>query len=164
MIGEVYRWVSETRGGLLDYCDRIPQAAFAERRDDFGHGSLRGTLLHTAGCYHFWLARTVMGHAAEEFTAADYPDAAGIRTLFRERVDPLVEQFLAACAGSSEALVTPFSLRVRWQKEPFLASPLWLMTHVITHEFHHKGQIVAFGRMLGYPPPETDLYLPPGGA
>jgi len=29
--------------------------------------------------------------------------------------------------------------------------------HVITHAFHHKGQIVAMLRILGYPAPDTDL-------
>jgi uncharacterized damage-inducible protein DinB len=30
----------------------------------------------------------------------------------------------------------------------------------MTHEFHHKGQIVKIGRQLGYNPPETDLVEP----
>jgi len=31
------------------------------------------------------------------------------------------------------------------------------MTHVMTHEFHHKGQIMTMGRMLGYTPPDADV-------
>ena len=37
---------------------------------------------------------------------------------------------------------------------------LWLFTHTITHEFHHKGQIVKLGRQFGYIPPDTDLIEP----
>jgi uncharacterized damage-inducible protein DinB len=41
----------------------------------------------------------------------------------------------------------------------------WLLLHPITHEFHHKGQITALGRGLGYPAVgspggDTDLVNP----
>ncbi|MBT2744176.1 hypothetical protein J7E77_27030 [Bacillus sp. ISL-77] len=29
--------------------------------------------------------------------------------------------------------------------------------HTFTHEFHHKGQIVAMIRKMGYVPPYTDV-------
>jgi uncharacterized damage-inducible protein DinB len=38
-----------------------------------------------------------------------------------------------------------------------LKSPAFILLHVITHTFHHKGQVVAMLRMLGYPAPDTDL-------
>ena len=33
---------------------------------------------------------------------------------------------------------------------------LELFTHMITHEFHHKGQIMTMCRLLGHVPPDTD--------
>ena len=36
-------------------------------------------------------------------------------------------------------------------------TPAFILMHVITHGFHHKGQIVAMLRLLGYPSPDTDL-------
>ncbi|EAO54139.1 hypothetical protein RBTH_08368 [Bacillus thuringiensis serovar israelensis ATCC 35646] len=44
---------------------------------------------------------------------------------------------------------------VKWQKEPWSTTPLWLLTHTETHEFHHKGQIVSMARYLGYTPPDS---------
>ena len=32
-----------------------------------------------------------------------------------------------------------------------------LFTHVITHEFHHKGQLLTLSRILGYVPPDEDI-------
>lgn len=163
MIAEVYDWVKDARGRLLQYCTAMPSDVFRSHRDDFGYGSLHGTLLHVADCYRFWLAETVMKRDIEDFRAQDYPDAASLQSLFAGYVDPLVEEFIAGyCNG--ETLGRPLDLLVHWQEGPYPATPLWLMTHVITHEFHHKGQIVAFGRILGYPPPETDLYLPQSGS
>ncbi|MFI5159066.1 MAG: DinB family protein [Sphingobacteriales bacterium] len=36
-------------------------------------------------------------------------------------------------------------------------SPFELFTHVTTHEFHHKGQVVSMSRQLGYTPVDTDV-------
>jgi uncharacterized damage-inducible protein DinB len=44
---------------------------------------------------------------------------------------------------------------VDWGGE--LRSPAFIVLHVITHAFHHKGQIVAMLRIQGYPAPDTDL-------
>jgi len=151
---EVYRWVGETRKGLADYCASLPPEAYAAQRQDFGWGSIRNVHVHIADCYRFWLAETARGLKTERFEAADCPDAASVARLF-EKVDELVAQFCATFAG--DALGRTVNLKVRWQDSPFVVTPLWLLTHTFTHEFHHKGQIVALGRILGYPPPETDL-------
>ena len=36
-------------------------------------------------------------------------------------------------------------------------TPALILHHVLTHAFHHKGQIVAMCRELGHPAPDTDL-------
>jgi uncharacterized damage-inducible protein DinB len=55
-----------------------------------------------------------------------------------------------------EQLNTTLSQRpVDWGGE--LRSPGFILLHVITHAFHHKGQIVAMLRIFGYPAPDTDL-------
>ncbi|MNY69859.1 DinB family protein [compost metagenome] len=37
------------------------------------------------------------------------------------------------------------------------AKPFKVFTHVITHEYHHKGQILSLSRHLGYTPVDTDI-------
>jgi uncharacterized damage-inducible protein DinB len=34
---------------------------------------------------------------------------------------------------------------------------LELITHVITHEFHHKGQVMTMARLSGFTPPDADI-------
>ena len=36
-------------------------------------------------------------------------------------------------------------------------TPLQLFTHTITHEFHHKGQVMSMSRLLGYVPVDADI-------
>jgi uncharacterized damage-inducible protein DinB len=57
---------------------------------------------------------------------------------------------------SEEQLNTTLATRPEsWGGE--LRSPAFILLHVITHAFHHKGQVVAMLRILGYPAPDTDL-------
>jgi uncharacterized damage-inducible protein DinB len=57
---------------------------------------------------------------------------------------------------TEEELNTTLAKRpVDWGGE--LRSPAFILLHVITHAFHHKGQVVAMLRILGYPAPDTDL-------
>jgi uncharacterized damage-inducible protein DinB len=37
-------------------------------------------------------------------------------------------------------------------------TPALILHHMLTHAFHHKGQIVAMCRVLGHPAPDTDLH------
>lgn len=157
-VSEIYDWVRATRKGLLDYCAELPVEVFLAEREDAGWGSMRNTLVHTASCYIFWLGETALGEDPEQLRYADFPDAASVAGLYARRVDPLVEEFRARFGGG---LRTPLSLGVRWQPEPFVTTPLWVFTHMVTHEFHHKGQVVVLGRLHGYPAPDTDLAMPP---
>ena len=57
---------------------------------------------------------------------------------------------------TEEQLNTTLAKRpVDWGGE--LWSPAFILLRVITHAFHHKGQVVAMLRILGYPAPDTDL-------
>ncbi|WP_125488078.1 DinB family protein [Edaphobacter aggregans] len=38
-----------------------------------------------------------------------------------------------------------------------MRAPALILHHVLTHAFHHKGQIVAMCRALVQPAPDTDL-------
>lgn len=46
-------------------------------------------------------------------------------------------------------------LEYEWVKK----TPRQLLIHSITHEFHHKGQIVAMLRLLNHTPENTDILV-----
>jgi uncharacterized damage-inducible protein DinB len=50
----------------------------------------------------------------------------------------------------------PFTALIKHRGFLMTLSPLQLYTHVITHEFHHKGQMLSMSRILGYIPVDTD--------
>jgi len=72
----------------------------------------------------------------------------------KERVRNDTRTYLEALTESQ--LNTTLSGRPEgWSGE--LRSPAFILLHVITHTFHHKGQTVAMLRTLGHPAPDTDL-------
>jgi uncharacterized damage-inducible protein DinB len=151
----LYAWVRETREILFRYCEAMDPADYTYEVPDLGWSSIRNTHLHVADCYWFWLAKFV-GADRPDLRFEAYPDVPAMRQAFAE-VDQLVERFLAQFDGQ---LDSPVSGTVRWQPEPLTVTPRWLLSHTITHEFHHKGQITFLGRLRGHVAPDTDLVLP----
>lgn len=156
LMSDQYALVRATRETLFGFLEEMPHEQLHADVPHFGFRTIARTHLHVAGCYMHWL-----GHFANVRNAPLYPSEAelnsatvsDIRHWFAES-DTLVADFLAMYEGRFETMI-------HHPSEPELRlTGLWLMTHTITHEFHHKGQIVTMARILGYVPPDTDLVVP----
>ncbi|GGF18473.1 hypothetical protein GCM10010954_16540 [Halobacillus andaensis] len=77
-----------------------------------------------------------------------------MRSLFHQ-VDGLGEGFLHEYETNPSLTLKAVS----WQDHELEVSVLWLFTHTMTHEFHHKGQILSMVRHLGCEPIDTDVVL-----
>ncbi|PWV98674.1 putative damage-inducible protein DinB [Paenibacillus cellulosilyticus] len=156
LLQQQYDWVKSARNNLFAFLEEIPPLLLHQALPSFGRGTILKTHIHVADSYRLWLGsfafRLPPDHhqdiSIDKIKRADVPF---VRNLFAE-VDDTVQRFLNATNDWSEPIVHP----VFWQDEPHVASPLHLFTHVVTHEFHHKGQIVSMARQLGYPPPADD--------
>lgn len=151
-----YGWVKGSRERVFAWLETLPPEVFTQERSDFAYGSLRNIQAHIVTCYRVWVGRGLNLEGSPRLKAADVPDVATMRAAFGE-VDPLLE---TAFQQFTE-LDTP--LELDWQGQPLLVTQRWLLMHPITHEFHHKGQMLALGRVLGHPYPEgpdTDLTVP----
>lgn len=148
---EQYGLVRESRKVLLDYCKTISPSDFIIENSLFGRGgSIRNLLTHIANTYEFWMAK----HGLEKpviFTSYN-----SIQTVHQvvdlfETVDIIIFEFIDLLGGSQ----TQIDYEINGIKSS--ATPFKLFTHVITHEFHHKGQILSISRHLGYTPIDTDI-------
>ncbi|GAB2792166.1 DinB family protein [Rhabdobacter roseus] len=146
-----YEWVQESRQVLLDYCGTLAPADFVQENSTFGRGSIRNLLVHVANVYEFWIGK----HGLKKdlaFTPYEAVTTMADVTLVYASVDALVSEFLRYL---DEQAVTEISFdrdgSTHW------VPPLKLFTHVVTHEFHHKGQVLSLSRHLGYLPVDTDV-------
>lgn len=149
---EQYELVRESRKVLFTYCKTISPIDFVKENGSFGRGgSIRNLLVHIANIYEFWIAK----HGLNKniiFTSYDSKESiTDIIDLF-DAVDIIMYEFI-------ESLERPGTEQVYYEINGVRNSVglLKLFTHVITHEFHHKGQILSISRHLGYTPVDTDI-------
>ncbi|OOE12478.1 DinB family protein [Fictibacillus arsenicus] len=150
-----YDWIQRSRETLFRYCETMSPEDYVKELDSFGGDSIRSLHVHVVNCYRGWLGNRALGKPLAEIKPESVPIVREMREIFME-TDALVHEFLNKFKGNwDESTLVTFRSGASAE---FTA--LWLYTHTTTHEFHHKGQIVKIGRILGYIPPETDLIEP----
>jgi uncharacterized damage-inducible protein DinB len=147
-----YDWIQRTRETLFSYCETMSTSDYVKELESFGGDSIRSLHAHTADCYRVWLGNRGLGKPLPKINPESVQNVQEMREVFRE-IDVLVHEFLNEYKSRwNHTVQVSFSSGGSGE-----FTSLWLFTHTITHEFHHKGQIVKIGRQLGYIPPETDL-------
>jgi uncharacterized damage-inducible protein DinB len=147
----MYDLVKRTRETLFDFTESLPNNIYTFDHPDFAYGSIRNIQAHVAGCYSFWLAEMALKLELPTQKLELLPNAKAMRTAFQE-TDALVLQALNAFQNLDAPLV--FTLP---DGQTMTVTQRWLILHPITHEFHHKGQLLALARVLGHPLPEFNF-------
>ncbi|UOG73768.1 DinB family protein [Hymenobacter tibetensis] len=148
-----YALVQSARAALLDYCATLAPADFTAPVPAFNNSSPRDLLVHVANVYQQWLGVVAQGFPPSYSDPVLVPDVEAVRRLFQE-IDALVAAY---CIQREDSWQTTASFAVPGRPEPLALTPLMLFTHVLTHEFHHKGQVLSMSRQLGYTPLDTDV-------
>lgn len=151
MVQQQYELVRQSREVLLQYCGTMAAAHFCTENSSFGRGSIRNLLVHIGNTYESWLGKQALRKPVVPKPYAAVEDVQACRQYFGE-VDLLVAEFLSVF---KDGLFS--DLEVSVNDTPAKASPLKLFTHVIMHEYHHKGQVLSLSRHLGYTPVDTDI-------
>jgi uncharacterized damage-inducible protein DinB len=149
---ELHGTMHERLDLLLRHVATVPDNLHHKLISGFGHPSIWKQLVHILTCEEGWIHdlqnKAFAGwHEEDCTTTADLLAAKDrIREATRTYVGNLTEEQLNT---------TLVKRPVDWGGE--LRSPAFILLHIITHAFHHKGQVVAILRILGYPAPDTDL-------
>ena len=146
-----YQLVCGSRRVLLDYCKTISEEHFLKEHSSFGRGgSIRNLLVHIANTYEFWIGQEFL---KKEMVFTPYTSVAnidGVVQLF-SAIDTLLEELFVTMKHEEDLASDIISN----DEKSSLAFKYF--THVITHEFHHKGQVLSLSRQLGYIPVDTDV-------
>lgn len=146
-----YHLVLSAREALFDYCETISSDHLNTQLSTFNNQSIVSQLIHTANCYTFWLANSAM-QLQRPYVKEEDSNLVSMREAYQQ-VDLTMNDFLQNFKDtlSQQIFIT------RPDGNSLTCSPLNIFTHAITHEFHHKGQIVSMSRQLGYTPVDTDV-------
>ena len=147
-----YQMVRDSRKALFDYCKTISAGDFLKENSSFGRGgSMRNLLVHIANAYGFWIGQYGLN---KNMLFSEYESKQNVEAVIElfEQVDSLVFEFITSLQDNEMKNINYEINGIKNSVQPFK-----LFTHVITHEFHHKGQILSISRQLGYTPVDTDI-------
>jgi uncharacterized damage-inducible protein DinB len=152
-IRKFHLWTHDVLGLVLDHLATIPAADYAKEVSGFGFPTLRQQVLHIFNCEGVWVHR-LQGLPYTDRAPSEFPDVACARFLQQE----VGRQTLAYLATLTDQQLNA-DTEIRFSDgDTAVRTPTFVLHHVFTHAFHHKGQIVAMCRLLGHPAPYTDLY------
>ncbi|MEK3904801.1 DinB family protein [Paenibacillus sp. FSL R7-0179] len=146
-----YEMIQRTRESLFRYCESMSPTDYVKEIESFGGVSIRSLHAHVADCYRIWLGIRALGKSLPKLNVESVDNIEKMREMFKN-TDELVYEFLDDFKIKWDPTV-----QASWQSDSVELTELWLFTHTITHEFHHRGQIVKMGRQLGYIPPKMNL-------
>jgi uncharacterized damage-inducible protein DinB len=152
LLSAQYEFVKSARGALFMYC-ATTGGDFFKPVPTFNDNSIRDLLLHIANTYISWLDNFGLDGMRTFYDNEQVQTLYQVKTIFDE-VDLIVNDFLEKYKDDYQSSVTKHIAR---KGITLTLSPLQSFTHVITHEFHHKGQILTMSRLLGYTPIDTDV-------
>ena|SRR5579862_2629953 len=149
---ELHSRMHERLDLLLRHVATLPDELRHEPISGFGHLTVWKQVVHILTCEEGWV-HDLQRKSFAVWYAEDCSTMAALQAS-KDRVREATRTYLG---GLTEAQLNA-TLAERppdWSGE--LRSPAFILLHVITHAFHHKGQVVAIVRILGYPVPDTDL-------
>ncbi len=149
---KLHGWTHASLTLVFDHLSMIPAGDYGKQLSSFGFPTLREQAIHICNCEGFWV-HLLRGQPYVDRTVEECPTIADAKLLQTEAsqfthayLSNLTDQQLNADA---ELHFPDGDVAVR--------TPALVLHHVLTHAFHHKGQMVAMCRALGHPAPDTDL-------
>ena len=151
-VRKFHAWTHASLNLVLDHLSTIPASDYVKELPGFGCRTLREQAIHIFNCEGFWI-QTLQGLRYVDRKPEECPAVGDARVLQQEAVQR-THAYLSSLTDQrlntdSELYFPDGDVAVR--------TPALVLHHVLTHAFHHKGQIVAMCRALGHPACDTDL-------
>ena len=151
-IRKFHSWTHSCITVVLDHLSTIPASDYTSEVPGFGFPTLREQVIHIFNCEGLWI-HALQGLTYRDRNSSDYASVADAKLLQRE----VGEQTLAYLSGLTDQQISS-NMELRYPDGDLaVRTPAFVIHHVLTHAFHHKGQIVAMCRVLGHPAVDTDL-------
>jgi uncharacterized damage-inducible protein DinB len=151
-VRKFHGWTHASLDLVLDHLSTMPADDYVREVSGFGFPTLREQAIHIFNCEGFWV-HTLQGLRYANRTLDQRPAVAGVKLLQNE-VGHSTHAYLSTL--TNEQLNADTELHFP-DGDVAVRTPALVLHHVLTHAFHHKGQIVAMCRALGHPARDTDL-------
>jgi len=149
-----HKWTQNSLDILFDHCAGFSDEQLQQEHAGFGFPSLYSQLAHILQCENYWLWNLTGRPAVSDADLQEAGTFAGLVAL-RPAINAATRAFIES--ASEEMLNTERVFEGDDNELPVTCSPAYVILHVLTHAYHHKGQAVAQCRLLGRPVPDTDM-------
>jgi uncharacterized damage-inducible protein DinB len=142
----------DSLGVVFDHLATVPSELWTKPLEGFAKPTVRDQIVHILSAERGWVSGLQLQHFVK-------PNVEALTTV--EAIRALQQEVRSATIAyldsmPEQKLYAPLErYPERWMGPP--RSPAFILLHVITHGFHHKGQLVAMLRLLGHPAPDTDI-------
>lgn len=151
-IRQFHRWTHLCFGRALDHLATTPIADYTRDVPGFGSPNLRDQVIHCIQCEAFWI-HMLQGLPYTDEDPSRFPTVADARA-FESKVTAQTLDYLSRLTNPQLNADTTLHFP---DGDTAVRTPALILHHMLTHAFHHKGQIAAMCRLLGHPAPDTDL-------
>ena len=150
---DLHASMHECMGVVLDHAASVPFAVLTQELAGFGRPSVRDQIAHIFSAETAWVSALQMLPQLRRFDAKTLTSVEDFRRAQREAMSGT----RAYLESIDDRALNSMLERYHEEWTTPHRRPAFILLHVITHAFHHKGQIVAMLRLLGYPAPDTDM-------
>ena len=151
LLQKQYALVKGTRQLVLNFIENEVKDDLNTPVPAYDNKTITCLLKHTACCYFYWLGHYTLQQPLDVLEN-EQPKTLHLLRQHFTRVDDLVAFYLKTFQNKMQIEIDG-TFSGNPEERP---TPLQIITHVMTHEFHHKGQMMLMCRILGYTPPDTD--------
>lgn len=150
-IRKFHGWSHASLSLVLDHLATIA-ADYRTEVAGFGFPTPHQQVIHILNCEGLWI-HTLQGLPYTDCMPAELPNVADARQM-KEEVSGGTLAYLSRL--TDHQLNADTELRFP-DGDTAVRTPALVLHHILTHAFHHKGQIAAMCHMLGRPIRDTDL-------
>ena len=160
-LARLYDYSSWANQRILAACRQLSPDEFTQSVAG-SYGSVRNTFVHTLSAEWGWLERCGGPPRGARLVAEDFPTLESVAEVWG-RVETSMRAYLAGLDDASAAEEVTFTLGAGPAQTATRGD---LLTHVVVHAVHHRGQVSLLIRELGYAPGNVDflIYLAEGQA
>ncbi len=151
-VRKFHGWTHASLDLVLDHLATIAPEDYRKDLPSFGFPTLQTQVIHIFNCEGFWI-HTLQGARYEDKEPGAWPSVRDVRVLQCE----VNANTLAYLSGLTDEQLNADTELNFSDGDKAVCTPALVLHHILTHAFHHKGQIVCMCRILGHPAPDTDL-------
>ena len=152
LFNKQYALVKDSRKVVFQFLQQQVNDKINTPLETFNSKTIAYLYLHIANTYIAWAGNFALGDSMEYYDQEETAELARIQAIFKKK-DEMMHRFSYQFTDHPLTAVKGY----KWPEKYIETDAFSIFTHVITHEFHHKGQAMTMARLLGHVPPDTDI-------